>query len=64
MCSGGLVYRADGLGVFGEADFGAGFGVGADGLDAEAVGEDGVVRDLGDLAAGETEAGGAWRPSR
>ena len=37
-----------GGGVFGEADFGAGFGVGADCLDAEAMGEYGVMTDLVD----------------
>ena len=48
---------AAGGGVFGEADLGAGFGVGADGLDAEAVGEHGVVANLGDDRRRELEAG-------
>ena len=43
---GGFDDRDGGGGVFGEADFGAGFGVGADGLNAEAVGENGVMADL------------------
>ncbi len=47
-----------GGGVFGEADFGAGFGVGADGLDAEAVGEDGVMANLIDAGGWKLEAGG------
>ena len=46
-----------GAGVFGEADFGAGLGVGADGLHAEAVGEHGVMANLGDACGRELEAG-------
>ena len=50
--------RDAGGGVFGEADFGAGLGVGADGLDSEAVGEHGVMADLVDAAGRELETGG------
>ena len=52
-----------GGGVFGETDLSAGLGVGADGLDAEAVGEERVMANLIDLAAGSLRPG-AWRPSR
>ena len=59
---GGDVFRGfddggAGFGVVRDADERAGPGVGADGLDAEAVGEDGVVRDLGEIFAAELETG-------
>ncbi len=54
---GGLDDRSAGFGVFGEANFDSGLRVGADGLNAEAVREDGVVAHLIDLGDGELEAG-------
>ena len=62
LCGGDVLGRFDdrdgGGGVFGEAHLGAGFGVGADGLDTEAVGEHGVMADLVDAGRREFEAGG------
>ena len=48
MCSEVSMMGTAAGGVFGKADLGAGLGVGADGLDGEAMGEDGVVADLVD----------------